>query len=73
MQWCPYCDKVYDESEYGICPYCSGQLEEEVEERFFKICPNCGGVMYWDDYWSCTNCGEEIDSDEDDNDGIIVG
>ena len=24
MQMCPSCDKVYDESEYGICPYCSG-------------------------------------------------
>ena len=27
--------------------------------------------MYWDGSWECTNCGEEIDSDEDDNDGII--
>lgn len=24
--------------------------------------------MYWDDEWECTNCGETIDSDEDDND-----
>lgn len=22
MQMCPYCDKVYDESEYSRCPYC---------------------------------------------------
>ena len=40
-------------------------------ERFFKNCPNCHGIMYWDDYWECTNCGHEIYSDEDDNDGII--
>lgn len=29
--------------------------------------------MYWDDEWECSNCGETIDSDEDDNDGIIEG
>lgn len=29
--------------------------------------------MYWDDEWECTNCGKTIDSDEDDNDGIIEG
>lgn len=29
--------------------------------------------MYWDEEWECTNCGETIDSDEDDNDGIIEG
>ena len=28
-------------------------------------------VMYWDGYWECTNCDCEINSDEDDNDGII--
>ncbi len=22
MQMCPWCDKVYDESEYSRCPYC---------------------------------------------------
>ena len=37
------------------------------------IYPNCGGIMYWDGSWECSNCGEEIDSDEDDNDGIIEG
>ena len=71
MQMCPECDKVYDESEYGCCPYCSGELVEDIGERYYKVCPNCGGTMYWDDYWMCTNCGEEIDTDEDDNDGII--
>lgn len=34
-------------------------------------CPNCGGIMYWDEYWYCTDCDEEINTDEDDNDGII--
>lgn len=29
--------------------------------------------MYWDGNWGCTSCGEEIDSGEDDNDGLIVG
>ena len=73
MQMCPYCYRVYDESEYGYCPYCSGELEEEITERYFKHCPNCGGVMYWDEYWGCTNCGHEIETDEDDNDGTIEG
>ena len=61
----------YDESEYCKCPYCSGELEEEHGEKDFKSCPNCGGVMYWDDSWICTNCGEEIDTGKDDNDGIM--
>lgn len=30
-----------------------------------KILENCE--------WECTNCGETIESDEDDNDGIIEG
>lgn len=73
MQMCPNCDRVYDESEYGCCPYCSSQLEIEHGVRYFKKCPNCGdGIMYWDDgIWECTNCGEEIEADEDDNDGTI--
>ena len=28
MQMCPFCDHVYDESEYSHCPYCSGELNE---------------------------------------------
>ena len=70
MQMCPACNKVYDESEYCGCPYCSGELEEHGE-KYFKRCPNCGGTMYWDGTWECTNCGEEINTDEDDNDGIV--
>ena len=28
--------------------------------------------MEWEDgTWMCSNCGDEIESDEDDNDGII--
>ncbi|MDD3193563.1 MAG: hypothetical protein PHE47_06890 [Oscillospiraceae bacterium] len=73
VQMCPFCDKVYDESEYSSCPHCSGELEDDTGERYFKNCPNCGGVMYWDNEWECTNCGETIDSDEDDNDGTIEG
>ena len=73
MQMCPYCDSVYDESEYSGCPYCSGELEHDTSERYFKECPCCGGIMYWDGSWECTNCSNEIDSDEDDYDGIIEG
>ena len=71
MQTCSYCDNVYDESEYSHCPYCSGELEEDTSERYFKNCPNCSGVMYWDGCWECTNCDCTIDTEEDDNDGII--
>lgn len=73
MQMCPNCDKVYDESEYVHCPYCSGELEEDRSEKYFKYCPVCGGLMYWDGCWECGNCGEEILTDEDDNDGTIIG
>lgn len=73
MQSCPWCDEVYDESEYSKCPYCSGELERDTSARPFKNCPNCGGVMYWDDEWECTKCGETIDTDEDDCDGTIEG
>ena len=52
---CPNCDKVYDESEYTRCPYCSGELEEDDDET--QPCPECNGVMYWDGYcWVCSNC-----------------
>lgn len=74
MQRCPFCDKVYDESDYSHCPYCAGELEDDASERYYKICPNCDGTMYWEDgCWTCSNCGDEIYSDEDDNDGIIEG
>lgn len=36
-----------------------------------QMCPDCDGIMYWDETWCCTNCGEEIESGEDDNNGII--
>ena len=73
MQMCPFCDKVYDESEYSHCPYCSGELSTEQGVRAIKNCPGCGSIMYWDGFWMCSNCGLEIESDEDDNDGIIEG
>ncbi len=49
MQMCPICDKVYDESEYSQCPYCSGELQEDTSERAFKHCSECGGIMYCDE------------------------
>lgn len=56
MQMCPFCDKVYDESEYSCCPYCSGELEEDDEE--IRPCPECGGCLHFDGYdrWECFNC-----------------
>ena len=71
MQMCPECDKVYDSTEYSKCPYCTGKLEEEHGERYYKVCPNCDGTMYWDEYWFCENFGKTIETDEEDNDGII--
>ena len=71
MQQCDMCDRVYDESEYSRCPYCSGELEVLKIEKKYKKCPNCGGIMYWYDPWICTNCDYEIDTDEDDEDGVI--
>ena len=55
----------------SMCPYCSGKLEEEHGERYYKICSNCDGPMYRDCSWECANCYEEIFTAEDDNDGII--
>ena len=46
MQMCPFCDKVYDESEYSHCPYCSGEIEEDISERPYKDCPECGGIPF---------------------------
>ena len=71
MQMCPDCDKVYDPSEHSRCPYCSGKLKSRSSKGKYKNCPNCGGVMSWDDYWLCSNCGNEIDTDENDNDGVM--
>lgn len=72
MQMCPGCDRVYDEEEYSECPYCSGLIEKVKVEKFYKACPNCDGTMLWyDGVWSCDNCGEDIESDIDDNDGTV--
>lgn len=70
MQMCPYCDNIYDESEYSRCPYCSGELDDE-EEAKMKTCPKCGGMMFWDDGWECEDCDNEDDSDEEDYDFIL--
>lgn len=55
MQMCPFCDKVYDESEYSHCPYCSGELDDDDDE--VRPCPECGGCLHWDgEIWECSNC-----------------
>lgn len=71
MQTCPDCEKVYDESEYCGCPYCSGELEHNASKTKVKDCPNCGGIMYWDGCWECSNCDYTMDTDEDDYDSIL--
>ena len=70
MQMCPFCNHVYDESEYCHCPYCSGEIEEHGEEKV-KDCPECGSIMYWDGCWECSNCYCTINTDEDDYDSIL--
>ena len=37
MQMCPFCDHVYDESEYSHCPYCSGELNEDDDDDDFDL------------------------------------
>ena len=66
MQMCPWCDKVYDESEYSHCPYCSGELVDEDEE--IRPCPECGGCLHWDgEIWECSNC----DYSEEDQEWVL--
>ena len=33
MQMCPDCERVYDESEYGQCPYCHPYDYDDGRER----------------------------------------
>ena len=35
MQMCPWCDRVYDESEYSKCPFCHKD-DDEDEDRLPK-------------------------------------
>ena len=56
MHMCPFCDKVYDESEYSHCPYCSGELDDDDEEEV-RPCTECGGCLHWGgEIWECSNC-----------------
>ena len=48
-------------------------LKLKRENLLKRNCPECGGIMYWDGSWECSNCLCEINTDEDDNDGIIEG
>lgn len=71
MQVCPRCERVYDESEYCRCPYCSGELEDFKVETKIKTCPLCDGIMRWYGSWECSDCDHVINTDEDDYDGVI--
>lgn len=71
MQMCPDCNRVYDESDFSHCPYCSGELDTNESGTPVKNCPECGCIMYWDDYWFCSNCDCTIHTGEDDCDGIL--
>ena len=42
MQMCPWCDKVYDESEYSRCPYCH---DDDAGERINIVCDDDGEVL----------------------------
>lgn len=68
MQMCPDCDRVYDESDYSRCPYCSGELSMGTDETKSMDCPNCGRAMEWDDGWYyCTKCRYAYEDDENDD------
>ena len=49
------------------------EIEDDEGGVYYKDCPECDGIMYWDGCWFCSNCGYEIETDEDDYDGIIEG
>ena len=40
MQWCPYCERTYDESEYTHCPWCRNmiyKLRFVIKSRHHKM------------------------------------
>lgn len=52
MQMCPFCDKVYDESEYSRCPYfAEGKYRNASDEcmntmcTLHEFCMNTNGKM----------------------------
>ena len=52
---CPFCDKVYDESEYSHCPCCASELDSDDEE--VRPCPESGGCLHQDgEIWEYSNC-----------------
>lgn len=67
MQMCGICEKIYDESEYPHCPYCSGELFDDEDEDGYE---DDEMEEYQDPGWdyvydengnsiSCPNCDAE--------------
>ena len=42
MQMCPWCDTVYDESEYSKCPRCH---PDDNVEKIHIVCDDDGTVL----------------------------
>lgn len=36
MSVCPNCDRVYDESEDSVCPYCGGGKKRRYDKIVYK-------------------------------------
>lgn len=56
MQMCPFCDNVYDESEYSKCPFCHSD-EEDDDFDFYEDD---------DDFEYEEDCEDEDEEKEDD-------
>lgn len=41
MQMCPDCGRVYDESEYSKCPFCSN---DDYKRRYHKVIKNASSM-----------------------------
>ncbi|MCR4607816.1 MAG: hypothetical protein K5771_08840 [Oscillospiraceae bacterium] len=67
MQMCPECGKIYDESDYARCPYCSGELSDEDVEYDDYVEYEFGEDPGWDYVYDedgegvdCPICGAEL-------------
>ena len=55
MQMCPDCGKIYDESEYAHCPFCSGECIESEDEEWEEF-EDPGYDYVYDEDGSCVSC-----------------
>lgn len=54
MQMCPDCGKLYDESDYAFCPYCSG--EEGFDDEELEEVEDPGWDYVYDEYGNSVSC-----------------